>query len=670
LSILVDPPSQNTSPVAAKDPDSALVSWVMSRVDRWRTARDSAWQGKWDEYYRLWRGRWSSTDKNRGSERSKIITPALAQAIEMTVAEMEEATFGREQWLGISDNDAENTDVLTARDQFLQDFAAANAQDGVTSCFLHGALYGTAIAKLVVEPTSEKSVGPNGELVETPRALVRVEAIEPAEFIPDPAGRTIDEMLGCAHEVRKPRHFVTDMQTRGIYRATDGLGSSPRSDASGADRADLELPVMDTDSVLITEYHGLVPARLLPSGRAKTEADKMLQALDTGDGPLVEAIVTIINGAALARGIANPFTMNDRSIVAYQHERVPNRFWGRGVAEKGYNPQKALDAEVRARIDAMALTSNPMMGADLTRLPRGFDLRVRPGKVWGVNGSPGEILSPIVFSGLDPNSFNQSGELERMVQMGTGAMDTATPTKQNARNETATGTSLMVGAFIKRSKRAMANVSRNFIEPLVQKMMWRYMQFEPQRYPKDYQFRVIATSGIMAREFEQNQMTQLMGQIPDTMPATKATLTKSIVSMGSYAVQRELEAAIQQDMQPNPEAQQVQQMMQQMQLQAAQLDLLSKSLQNSLAEAEVLLTYAKVKTESVKGDLADDDATMKAVDLTLKNRSNDILMQQNQIAAAKVAQAERHKVVDSVIALKKIDATAAMKAAQTKPKGN
>ena len=47
---------------------------------------------------------------------------------------------------------------------------------------------------------------------------------------------------------------------------------------------------------------------------------------------------------------------------------MPGRFWGRGVCEKGYSSQKALDTELRARIDALALTNAPMIGMDSTRI--------------------------------------------------------------------------------------------------------------------------------------------------------------------------------------------------------------------------------------------------------------------------------------------------------------
>ena len=45
-----------------------------------------------------------SEDKTRDSERSRIISPALQQAVESSVAEVEEATFGRGKWFDISDD--------------------------------------------------------------------------------------------------------------------------------------------------------------------------------------------------------------------------------------------------------------------------------------------------------------------------------------------------------------------------------------------------------------------------------------------------------------------------------------------------------------------------------------------------------------------------------------
>ena len=80
-----------------------LASWITERVDQWETWRDNNYKDRWDEYYRLWRGIWLEVDKNRASERSRIICPELSQAIETSVAELEDATFIRDRWIDVSD---------------------------------------------------------------------------------------------------------------------------------------------------------------------------------------------------------------------------------------------------------------------------------------------------------------------------------------------------------------------------------------------------------------------------------------------------------------------------------------------------------------------------------------------------------------------------------------
>ena len=82
---------------------------------------------------------------------------------------------------------------------------------------------------------------------------VKVEPISPIEFLIDPAANSIDEALGVAHEVIKPRYHVVEGMQSGIYRDVplDGdydtvqMGYDPESK-----QAD------ESDNVKITEYWG------------------------------------------------------------------------------------------------------------------------------------------------------------------------------------------------------------------------------------------------------------------------------------------------------------------------------------------------------------------------------------------------------------------------------
>lgn len=505
-----------------------LVSWILTKVDQWEDYRDNNYKDRWEEYYRIWRGIWKSSDKTRNSERSKLIAPALQQAIEMTVAEHEEATFGRGDWFDIKDDieDTQKEDAEITRKLLLEDMEIQGIPKAISEIYLNGALFGTGIGKILVEEISEKKPVAAAvssffldtfEAAEVDRVVVKLEAIPPENFAIDPTARTIDEALGCAHVMVKPKHSTLEKQKSGVYFDVplgdyiDDIDVSAKGESK---------PTIDEDKIHIVEYYGLVPKDLLENIGNDTHEMSMSKYSNMEDFEMVEAMVTIANKEVLLKAVANPYTMQDRPIIAYQHDTVPNRFWGRGVAEKGFNPQKALDAELRARIDGLALSVHPMMAIDSSKMPRGMRLSVGPGKTIMTTGNPNEVLMPFNFGNINNATFHQSGELERMIQMGTGAMDTATPIGASPRNQTASGMSMIASGAIKRSKRTMQNIERSLLVPMINKFVWRYMQFDPERYkPGDYKFLPRASMGIMAREFEQQQLTNLISTVPPDSPA-------------------------------------------------------------------------------------------------------------------------------------------------------
>ena len=513
--------------------DSGLVTWVMAYVDEWENYRDINYKEKWAEYYRLWRGIWDASDKARDSERSKLISPALQQAIEMAVAELEEATFGKGKWFDVSDNveDPDKQDMIIFRQLLLEDLNLDGVPSAMSEVFLNSALYGTGIGKMVVEEEDVYSVGAQpvmdgasvmegvGDL--STRISVQLISVPPEEFVIDTAAKNIKEALGMAQIMNVPKHTVTSKQESGMYY-DDDLGGFPDSidvSSKGENKS-----TESENQVRIVEYHGLIPRRFLELelGEGEELADLDLDEEDElyEDDDLVEAIVTIANDGVLLRVVENPFMMKDRCFLAFQYDTIPNRFWGRGVAEKGYNMQKAIDAELRARMDAMALTIHPMIAADATRLPRGFDLSVRAGRTLLTQGDPSTILMPFTFGNVDSSTFSQSGDLERQLQNATGSMDAGTPVGINARNSTSSGMSMIMGGAIKRSKRTMANIERHFTTPLVHKASWRRIQFDSTRYPvRDVKFTVHGTLGIMAREIEQQQLSALLNTVPPDSPA-------------------------------------------------------------------------------------------------------------------------------------------------------
>jgi hypothetical protein len=556
----------------------ALASWLSYRLESWRTHRNINYIPMWDEYYRLWRGIWSAEDKTRQTERSRIIAPALQQAVESSVAELEEATFGRGKWFDIQDDmlDEDPSDVEYIRNLLQEDLEKTGVKDAICEVFLNGAIYGTGIGKIVVKQSIERApseepiegtMATTRTIVEYPSIDVHVEPISPKEFLIDPSANSINDALGVAHEVIKPRYHVVEGIRSGIYRDVplDGdydtykMGFDPE-----IKQAD------ESDSVKITEYWGKVPKRFL-----KKNADKDDFEYSKKD-ELVEAVVTICNDEYVLRVEENAFMMVDRPFISYQHDIVPNKFWGRGVCEKGYNPQKALDAEMRARIDSLALTTTPMMAADATRLPRGVKFEVRAGKTILTNGSPREAIMPLDMGTTDPSTFNQVASLQNMIQMGTGSTD-----QGQAGSETASGMSMLQSASIKRQKRTLMNFQNTFLIPLINKAMWRKIQFDVDRYPvTDYKFVPYSTMGIMAKELEMTQMVQMLQTIPQDSPAFDVILL-ALFQNSSIHNRDQIVNALMQGNQPDPQQEEMQQMGMQLEMQQLQANV-----QKTLAEAK------------------------------------------------------------------------------------
>jgi|TARA_X000001382_G_scaffold127543_1_gene115581 hypothetical protein len=653
---------QDTNSISYNDPKASLATWIMDRIESWEDHRNTNYMEKWDEYYRIWRGIWSYEDKTRDSEKSHLISPATQQAIEATVAELEEAIFGKEQWFDVRDDvgDQNPVDIAIIRRNLQEDLNKYKVKDGIVEALLNGAIYGTGIAKVnVIEEMSKapmESQIPDTlttDVVVTEQEIVKVkiESLTPKEFVIDPCATTIEEALGVAQIVTKPKYEIIEAIKAGIYEDKP-IGNYEDMDLGYDD--EMGYDNSDDHKVKIVEYWGRVPVKYLDE-----KNESLSEEFDYDEDELVEAVVVIANDHAVLKATRNPYLMGDRPFVAYQHDRVPNKFWGRGIAEKGYNPQKALDAELRARIDALALTTHPMLGVDATRLPRGVKFEVKAGKTILTNGDPRQTLMPLTFGDISQNTFKEAAELERMVQMGTGAMDTANSNFSNPRNSTASGMSMLQAASIKRQKRTIMNFQENFLIPLVEKAAFRYMQFDSNRYPaNDYKFIAYSSMGIMAKELEMTQMIQLLSM---TQPGTPpfAMLLLSIFENSSLSNRDQMQQAIAQMMQPDPQAQQVQQVAQQLEIMKLQMEIeemkasatkdmahaaklqsevVDKQSEEALIERQAALAEKMAKIEKLRIDSANiNSETMRNVPEMEHLQSETIL----NLAKARMANANR-----------------------------
>ena len=593
--------------------EESLEEWVMTKVDDWRDSYTSNYEEKHQEYYRLWRGIWAAEDQQKQSERSRIISPALQQAVESNVAEMEEATFGRGKFFDISDNygDKESEDILYLRNKLTEDFEDTKVRKAVAECLINAAVFGTGVGEIILEEIKEMAPATqpimDGQLQAvgvniTERVVVKLKPVMPQNFLIDPIATSIDDALGVAIDEFVSPHLVEQLQEKGVYKDVY-VGVAP----SDTDlEPDQEMSVYPDDKVRLTKYYGLVPKRMLEE--AMDDEDERLE----GDEGYVEAIVVVANGGVLLKAEANPYMMQDRPVVAFPWDVVPSMFWGRGVCEKGYNSQKALDTELRARIDALSLTIHPMLAIDATKFPRGAKPEIRPGKTILTNGDPREVLQPFNFGQVGQITFAQAASLQQMVQQATGAVDSAGLSGAVNGEATAAGISMSLGAIIKRHKRTLINFQQSFLIPFVKKAAYRYMQFDPENYPvKDYKFNATSTLGIIAREYEVTQLVQLLQTMKQDSPIYPV-LIQSIIDNMNLSNREELIASMQKAQQPNPEAQQAAQQTQQAQL-------AFQESQTAALAAQAAESQARAQKYSVEAQLEPQGMEIKKIEAITRN---------------------------------------------------
>jgi len=595
--------------------DKELVSFVVDHCDRWRTYRDINFLPQWEEYERIFRGQWASEDKTRESERSRIVTPATQQAVETRHAEIIEAIFGSGEFFDIKDDlqdvDGNPMDVEVLKLQMMEDFKRDKLRKHVDQVVLLAEIYGTGIAEITT--SMEKELAPAtmpmpGQTqaaigtVEKMRVSVKPMPINPKNFLWDPNGTTVDDCMGVAIEKYVSIHKVVRGIERGIYRKVNITPTYEDTDLEPTQ----EVSQYQDEKVLLLTYYGLVPREYLQ----KIEDEDIVELFPDDSAAedyqdMVEAIIVIANDGLLLKAEESPYMMKDRPVLTYQADTVPNRLPGRGTIEKAYNMQKSIDAQVRTHLDSLALTASPMMAVDATRLPRGAKLTVQPGKAIYTNGNPNEILYPFKFGQTDGSSITTAEKFQQMLLQATGTLDSNGMVSAVGRDAAGTGMSMAVASIIKKYKRTLVNFQEDFLIPFINKAAYRFMQFDPERYPSvDMIFVPTATLGIIAREYEQAQFISLLQTLGPDTPVLPIIL-KGIVANSSLSNRGELMQRLDQMGQVDPAAQEKQMVQEQLALQAAQAQIAVNTTQaeQNRAEATKIMIDTKLKPLEVQAKI-------------------------------------------------------------------
>lgn len=581
-----------------KPEGDTLASWITSKVNSWQDNRTTNFGSKWNAYERAWRTVWSPEDKSRESERSQIVTPALQQAVESAISEIEETVFGSPEIFDIQYDETKGIDgalIAQTKSNLRREIPYAKIRRAVSEALINGSVYGTGIIELVLEskeytaPAMQEQGGAqyNG-VVSAERTCVRWKSINPRNFVIDPTAASIEDGLGVAVVEYVGTHVVKKAQEDGVYDDTEEVGTYRADSTLETDQ--LAHAQYTDDRCKLVRYYGKVPSSVF---YGKDEVVVDLLGKDVGeekeanDG-YIEAIIVIANDNIVLKKEENPYMMKHRPIVAFAWDHVPGRFWGRGVCEKGIQAQKALDAETRARLDSLAFVVWPMMAADATKLPRGFKLQVTPGKHILTQGPPSEALMQFKFGNLDPNHWQNFENLRQMVFEATGTNEAGGRVPDGAKTG---AVSMSLSGMIKRTKRVLFNFYDEAFVPGLQKMAWMLMQYDPDRFPaQDFDFVPTTMMSVSAREYETAQLVQLLQTVGPETPAYPE-LVAGIIQNTSLHNREQIIQTLQAASQPDPKQQKMAEMVQ-------ELEIRERLARIAVAESQAGLNYARAEYES------------------------------------------------------------------------
>ena len=505
-------------------------------------------------------------------------------------------------------------DVGILKAQLMEDFKRDKIRKSIDAIELMAEIYGTGIGEIIVKtekqfvPSTQPIPGQMGQaaigVVEKDRISVKISPVNPKNFLFDPNGTSVDDCMGVAIEKYISIHKIVEGIERGIYRKVDITPTYEDTDLEPTQ----EVSQYQDEKVLLLTYYGLVPREYLENLKENKNIVDLFPESSAAEeySDMVEAIVVIANDGQLLKAEANPYMMKDRPVLTYQDDTVPNRLLGRGTVEKAFNMQKAIDAQIRSHLDSLALTTSPMIAMDATRLPRGAKFEVKPGKAILTNGAPSEILYPFKFGQTDGNNLTTAKDFERMLLQSTGTLDSQGMVSAGARDMGQGGMSMAVATIIKKYKRTLVNFQEDFLIPFIQKAAFRYMQFDPERYPSvDMTFIPTATLGIIAREHEQQMFIGLLQTLGPNTPVLPLIL-KGVLANSSLTNRYELMEQLDKMSQPNPQADEMAQVQQQLALQAAQAQIAVNTTQaeQNRAEAQKLQVETQLMPQEVQAKMS------------------------------------------------------------------
>jgi len=154
---------------------------------------------------------------------------------------------------------------------------------------------------------------------------------------------------------------------------------------------------------------------------------------------------------------------------------------------------------------------------------------------------------------------------------------------------------------------------------MVSKVAWRYMQYDPDRFPaQDFKFVASSTLGVIAREYGVTQLVQLLQTLSNESPLYPL-LVQAVIDNMSISNRESFLEQIKQAQQPDPQQQQLMQMDIQVKIATAEAQI--ALLQAQAAESQA--RAAKYTTEAQAVPVRLENDRIRAISANIKPGEQD-----------------------------------------------
>lgn len=633
--LLADDPNQGKTPEETQRAE--LKAFIETYTSAWKEYKEANYFPRWREYDRMWRGIFSESDRTRESERSRIMTPLVQSAVDAFVSDINEAIFGPSGFFDVTPEEGTPPEVRMALEatkrELVRRYKADKVPSDIDAITQYAGVYGSGFGELAMDTAWDVRFedGPGNRVARTKRYAHRLRPYGPFNILAPSNIQNIEDMPGIAVEEYVHKYTIQRRMANKSYRKLENIPTEQVEDALRLVQED-SYTGEDGNWVHIVRWFGRVPKNLLPS-------EKYNASLEPFDDEMVEAIVHIIGRSEVVFARRNPYVSQRRPIFHFPMDRVPGRFWGRGVPEKGFNMQKGSDATFRAHLDSLAFTGMPVTATDATKMPKGMNFKLYPGRNIVMNGDVDKAITRVDLGTTDPALLGTGEVFERHFMQATGQMDSAALPGLAKGGTDPLALQMALAGAVKKAKRSSALFQTEFLAPFIQESVWRLYQFEGDKFQvKGGIFTPVASLGILAREYENNRYISMLATLgPETplVPLLVARIIRSSDAPDREKMAAQFEQIAQQKMEDKrgATAAHIQNL-----LVAAQLDETSAKTKKLLAEVRKLLLETdllpvKTKAEVMASMTKNLPTTDGGAQFAQRVQVADLVLRERQIAA-------------------------------------